>query len=363
MQPTDIHYMQHALRLASRGLGRTMPNPSVGCVIVKNGQIIGTGVTASGGRPHAETQALDMAGARAEGASMYVTLEPCAHMGKTPPCSHAIIEAKLRHVYIATTDPDPRTAGKGIEALRRAEINVTTGLCGSEARALNAGFFSRIERGRPLISLKIATSLDGYMATGNGESQWITGEPARRYGHVLRAQHDAILTGIGTALADDPQLTCRIRGLAHHSPIRIVLDTQGRLSATSKLAQTAENIPLWILTGQASRHPLTHSKATLITCDMQQQHLSLSHAIELLAERGVTRLLVEAGPTLSTAFMEAKLVDRLYWFRAPVLIGDGKAALNLKTGALADALQLVPQERISLGIDTLEVYSLREGIR
>ncbi len=357
----DIKYMHHALRLASRQLGRTMPNPAVGCVIVKNGQIVGTGATASGGRPHAETLALEMAGERASEATLYVTLEPCAHHGQTPPCTTAIIEANITRIVIACADPDPRVSGKGFEQLRKAGLEVISGIGEAQALALNEGFFLRIENNRPLVSLKLATSLDGCIATASGDSQWITGESARRYGHALRGQHDAILTGIGTVLADDPLLTCRINGRTHHSPIRIVMDGNGRLPATSKLAQSAGDVPLWILTRDATSHPLAGSKANIITCPTDGAHLSIPHALSLLADRGVTRLLVEAGAQLSTAFIDAKLVDDLYWFRAPLIIGDGTSALNMQCATLDDCLKLTPQERISLGIDTLEVYSLREG--
>lgn len=355
----DTKHMHHALRLATRQLGRTMPNPAVGCVIVKNGQIVGVGATAPSGRPHAETQALQMAGPRAAGATLYVTLEPCAHKGETPPCTTAIIEAGITRAVIACADPDPRVAGKGFESLRKARLDVTTGLCEAQALALNEGFFLRIEKNRPLVSLKLATSLDGCIATASGDSQWITGDTARRYGHTLRAQHDAILTGINTVLTDDPLLTCRINGRAHHSPIRIVMDTQGRLPATSKLAQNASGTPLWILTRDAATHPLAGSNATIIPCPTDGVHLSIPHALSLLADRGVTRLLVEAGAQLSTAFINAKLVDDCYWFRAPLIIGNGKKALYMSCDTLADCLRTQPRECFSLGTDTLEVYSLR----
>ncbi len=361
MNANDTYFMQYALRLASRQLGRTAPNPAVGCVIVSaTGQIVGVGATASGGRPHAETQALHMAGNRARGARMYVSLEPCSHQGKTLPCTTAIIDAEIHEVFVACTDPDPRVSGNGIQALRNGGLTVHTGLCEAQALALNAGFFSRIERQRPQVSLKLATSLDGCIATKSGESQWITGSEARRHGHGLRAQHDAILTGINTALADDPQLTCRISGLEHHSPIRILLDSHLRLPPDSQLAQSAKETPLWVITRDApADHPLITAGATLIPCPSDDHGQQLPALLSLLAERGITRLLVEAGATLSTAFIEQQLVDTLYWYRAPLLIGDGIRALNLPSQPLAALSRYAAPTRISLGEDALEVYSLR----
>src|SRR5437868_3594593 len=232
---TDLAMMRAALALARRGLGTTWPNPSVGCVIVKNGHVISRGWTGRGGRPHGETEALRRAGAAAQGATAYVTLEPRSHWGKTPPCSDALIAAWLRRVVIALEDPDPRVAGTGIEALRKAGVAVELGLCAAEAAELNAGFLQRVRFGRPLVTLKLATSLDGRIATAAGESRWITGPPARDRAHLLRATHDAIIVGTATVLADDPQLTCRLPGLADRSPVRIVIDRQLRIPLTARI--------------------------------------------------------------------------------------------------------------------------------
>ena len=217
---TDFAMMRAALGLARRGLGTVWPNPSVGCVLVKDGHVVGRGWTQRGGRPHGETEALRRAGAAANGATAYVTLEPCSHWGKTPPCADALIAAGLRRVVVALEDPDPRVAGAGIEALRKAGLAVETGLCTAEAAELNAGFLRRIRSGRPLVTLKLATSLDGRIATAAGESRWITGPQSRESAHLLRATHDAILVGTATVLADDPELTCRLPGLANRSPVR-----------------------------------------------------------------------------------------------------------------------------------------------
>ncbi len=216
--------MRAALALARRGLGRVWPNPAVGCVLVRDDHVIGRGWTRAGGRPHAEAEALMRAGEAASGATAYITLEPCAHTGKTPPCAEALIGAGVKRAVIAVEDPDPRVSGKGIEMLKEAGMEVAIGIGEKEAKRLNAGFFSRITRGRPLITLKTATTLDGRIATGTGDSRWITGPGARRRGHMMRAMNDAVLTGIGTVLADDPSLTCRLPGLEDRSPVRIVVD-------------------------------------------------------------------------------------------------------------------------------------------
>ncbi len=251
----DAHFMALALRLAGRGLGRTWPNPAVGCVVVKEGRIVGRGWTQPGGRPHAEVEALRRAGDQALGATVYVSLEPCAHYGRTPPCTMALLHAGVRRVVAATQCPDRRVDGKGIAQLRQAGVEVTLGLMRTEAEALNAGFFLKERSGRPLVTLKLASSLDGRIATRTGASQWITGEEARAWAHWLRATHDAIMIGSGTALADDPSLTCRLPGLEDRSPVRIVLDGRLRLPATSRLALTANEVPTWLMTRRAAGPP------------------------------------------------------------------------------------------------------------
>src|SRR5689334_20006331 len=220
-QPFDLRSMRAALALARRGLGTVWPNPAVGCVIVSDGRVVGRGWTQPGGRPHGETEALRRAGEAARRATAYVSLEPCCHWGKTPPCVDALIAAGVRRVVVALEDPDPRVAGRGIARLRDAGVEVETGVCTEEAAEINAGFFCRLRLGRPLVTLKLATSLDGRIATRSGESQWITGPPARERSHLLRATHDAILVGTETVIADDPQLTCRLPGLADRSPVRV----------------------------------------------------------------------------------------------------------------------------------------------
>ncbi|MHA1599104.1 MAG: bifunctional diaminohydroxyphosphoribosylaminopyrimidine deaminase/5-amino-6-(5-phosphoribosylamino)uracil reductase RibD, partial [Alphaproteobacteria bacterium] len=245
---SDLDHMRTALTLARRGLGMVSPNPSVGCVIVDvDGHVVGRGVTASGGRPHAETIALSVAGDKARDGTAYVTFEPCSHQGKTSPCAKALMKSGIRRVVIACEDPDHRVSGRGIAMLKSADIEVTEGVLEAEALALNAGFITRIKEGRPLFTLKTATSLDGRIATRSGDSQWITGDAARRTAHMLRARHDAVLVGIGTALADNPSLTCRLGGMEGYSPIRIVADSRLRLPLSSILVETAKQVPTWIV--------------------------------------------------------------------------------------------------------------------
>jgi len=307
---TDHRFMGLALALGERHLGLTAPNPSVGCVIVKDGVVVGRGWTQAGGRPHAEALALARAGTAARGATAYVTLEPCSNWGKTPPCSKALIEAGLSRVVIGCVDPDPRVDGKGIAWLRQAGIEVVTGVREAEALAQNLGLYRRIRDGRPMVGLKLALSLDGRIATRTGESQWITGPAARAVGHGLRARHDAIMVGSGTALADDPELSCRLPGLLVRSPLRVVMDRRARLPASSRLEATADRLPL--------RHVTAADGDT-----------SLPAVLTRLAADGITRLLVEGGSTLATSFLAAGLVDRLYVFSAPCLIGsDGHAAIG-----------------------------------
>ena len=369
---TDHHrFMQAALSLARRNLGQTWPNPCVGAVIVKDGQIIAQGVTARGGRPHAETEALAQIGGDAKGATLYVTLEPCSHHGKTPPCADAVIASGITRVVVACRDPNPLVAGKGIALLKPTNIEVIEGVCENEAREINRGFFSVIEKKRPFISLKIATSLDGKVATASGESQWITGEAARAYGHGLRSRYDAIATGIGTVLADDPQLTCRLSGREHASPVRVVFDSDGRLPADSQLAKTSKEMPVWLLTSSSRRKPGSSLPDSVRVFDMdpgfrRDDEIPIENAVKYLAEQGITRFLVEAGPRLSTAFLQSGLVDRMYWFRAPIVIGsDGLDVVNNGFAATLAQLRIWQRlEYITLGNDTLEIYERMDpGLR
>src|SRR5205814_5364540 len=294
---------------------------------------VGGGWPQPGGRRPGETEALDRAGDAARSATAYVSLEPCCHWGRTPPCTDALIAAGIQRVVVALEDPDPRVAGEGVRRLRAAGLEVETGLCEAEAAEINAGFFCRLRNGRPLVTLKLATSLDGRIATGRGESQWITGPPARERAHALRAAHDAIMVGTGTVLADDPQLTCRRPGLAHRSPVRVVVDRHLRIPPAIRLISDARAVPTWVLTlpsaDTARRQALLGTGTTVIDIDPGPDgNGSLAAALAALGERGITRLLVEGGGHLAAAFARAGLVDRLVWVHAPMLIGgDGIPAI------------------------------------
>jgi diaminohydroxyphosphoribosylaminopyrimidine deaminase/5-amino-6-(5-phosphoribosylamino)uracil reductase len=341
----DLSHMRAALSLARRGLGNAWPNPSVGCVVVRDGRVVGRAVTAPGGRPHAEPLALEMAGAAARGATVYVTLEPCCHHGRTPPCTDALIAAGVARVVVAARDPDPRVDGGGIARLRAAGIAVEEGLLEAEAEEVNAGFFSRVRRGRPLVTLKLASTLDGRIATRRGESRWITGEPARRMAHALRGRHDAIMVGVGTALADDPDLTCRIPGYQRVSPVRVVADSHLRTRLTCRLIATAAQIPTWLVARDSAdagrRRALEGAGVTVLTVDAGSPGVDLGQALSLLAERGITRVLVEGGASLAAALLRADLVDRIAWFHAPsVMGGDGWPAAQAFG---ADRLSAIPK--------------------
>ncbi|MBW8268532.1 bifunctional diaminohydroxyphosphoribosylaminopyrimidine deaminase/5-amino-6-(5-phosphoribosylamino)uracil reductase RibD [Caldovatus sp. SYSU G05006] len=326
--------MRAALALARRGLGNAWPNPAVGCVLVRDGRVVGRGWTQPGGRPHAETEALARAGAAARGATAYVTLEPCSHHGRTPPCCEALIAAGVARVVIALQDPDSRVNGTGIARLRAAGIAVETGLCEAEARALNAGFLRRIRLGLPLVTLKLATTLDGRIATAAGESRWITGPAARREAHALRARHDAVLVGSGTVLADDPDLTCRLPGMARLPALRVVADARLRTPLAARLVASAREVPTWIVTRPghppARRAPYQEAGVEILTVPAGPAGgLDLGALLGALAQRGVTRVLAEGGAALAAGLLRAGLVDRLAWFHAPAVMGgDGRAAVE-----------------------------------
>lgn len=355
--------MAHALRLAARGLGNVWPNPAVGCVIVREGLVIGRGWTQPGGRPHAEVRALQQAGDAAQGATAYVTLEPCAHHGHTPPCAGALIEARVARVVTALTDPDPRVSGKGHAMLRAAGIAVTEGVLTAEASRLNAGFLKRVTRGLPFVTLKLAASLDGRTATATGESRWITGPEARRKVHAMRLAHDAVMVGSGTALADDPDLTVRDMG-AVRQPVRIVLDRLLRHTPDSRLGRTARQHPVWLLHGpaapDAARKAWQAAGATLIETPEADGHLDLTAALQSLAQKGLTRILSEGGSTIAAALVKAGLVDDLAMFTGGLLIGnEGHPAFgNLQLSELRMAPRAIPIQSQSLGADTVVLWSI-----
>lgn len=358
----DARFMALALGLGRRGHGRTWPNPAVGCVLVQGDRVIGRGWTQPGGRPHAEAMALAQAGVRASGATAYVTLEPCAHTGKTPPCSDALIQAGVARVVVALEDPDPRVAGRGLSKLRAAGIEVVLGVGAEPAWLDQRGFLFRLTRNRPLVTLKLATSFDGRIATASGESQWITGPYARRFGHALRAGHDAVLVGAGTARADDPTLT--VRGLGEtHQPVRIVASRNLDLPEDSRLCATQSVAPLWLVHGArapAARQDAFRAKgATLIEAalgaDMQ---LDPSALLASLAERGLTRIYCEGGGALAASLLLAGCVDDLYVFNAGLGLGaEGRPALGaLGLSALAEAPRFSLVETRAMGPDTLTLW-------
>jgi diaminohydroxyphosphoribosylaminopyrimidine deaminase/5-amino-6-(5-phosphoribosylamino)uracil reductase len=355
----DRAHMQAALSLARRGLGNTWPNPSVGCVIVSDGQVVGRGVTAPGGRPHAETAALDMAGPTAPGATAYVTLEPCSHVGRTPPCADALIAAGIARVVVALRDPDPRVDGAGIARMRAAGIRVDEGLLQAEAADIAAGFTLRITERRPLVTLKLASTLDGRIATHGGESRWITAEPARRMAHALRGRHDAIMVGVGTVLADDPDLTCRIPGFRSTPMVRVVADSHLRTPLRARLIATAHDTPTWMLV-RAGSNPdrtaaFTELGAVLHEVPGSDAGIDLAAGLTALADAGITRLLVEGGAKIAAALLRAGLVDRLAWFHAPGVMGaDGWPAAQAFGITRLDAMPRFTRHRsIPVGDDML----------
>ena len=357
--------MALALGLASRGLGIVWPNPAVGCVLVRSGRIVGRGWTQPGGRPHAETEALARAGEAAKGATAYVSLEPCAHHGQTTPCAEALLKAGVSRVVVSLKDPDPRVSGKGLNLLRAAGIEVACGVEADAAAHLNAGFIKRVSEGRPLVTLKLATTLDGRIATHAGESCWITGEASRRRAHLLRAQADAVMIGVNTALIDDPHLTCRLPGLEVRTPVRVVLDRRLRTALTSNLVAGAREHPCWIIT--AERPPAERATAfrdagvQLIEVGADADgRPDLTRGLAALGERGLTRVLVEGGSHLAASLFRAGRVDRLAWFRAPLMMGGdgipGAAAFGINRLADAPSFHRLGVEPV--GDDVLETYAV-----
>ncbi|UYN97901.1 MAG: bifunctional diaminohydroxyphosphoribosylaminopyrimidine deaminase/5-amino-6-(5-phosphoribosylamino)uracil reductase RibD [Enhydrobacter sp.] len=355
--------MRAALALARRSLGRTWPNPAVGCIVVRDGLVVGRGRTRDGGRPHAEVDALAMAGGAARGATVYVTLEPCSHVGKSPPCADALIEAGVARVVSAMDDPNPLVDGKGHARLRAAGIAVEVGERAAEATEINAGFFLRVREGRPLIHLKLATTLDGRIATVSGESRWITNTAARIMGQRLRATHDAILIGAGTAAADDPELTCRLPGLAGYSPVRVVLDSRARLSPGSRLATSAEQVPVWLIctptAPAAARQALRDQGVEIIESPAGPDgYVDVGVALRELGTRGITRVLVEGGGAVAASFLKAGLVDRVSAFRSGLLLGaDSRSAVgDLGIARLDFAPRFALVSRKVVDGDTLETW-------
>ena len=360
---TDRRFMQLALTLGRRGLGRTWPNPAVGAVVVKDGVILGRGWTQPGGRPHAEPVALQRAGEAARGATLYVTLEPCSHFGKSPPCADAVIAAGLARVVAAIEDPNPEVAGNGFAKLRAAGIAVDVGLFAAEAAHDHAGHIRRIRDQRPHVILKLAVSSDDKIAASGGKPVAITGEAARTRVHLLRAESDAILVGIGTVLADDPLLTCRLPGMEARSPVRVVLDRALRIPGNSRLVHSARETPLWVVTSElaeaAAVMKLGGAGAQVIrVAPTAAAGLDPSAVLRALAERGITRLMVEGGARVASSFVAADLVDEIWLLRGPEAIGaEGVAALDaLPLGAITQSPTFKVRASETLGKDMLTIY-------
>jgi diaminohydroxyphosphoribosylaminopyrimidine deaminase/5-amino-6-(5-phosphoribosylamino)uracil reductase len=359
----DQRFMQLALALGRRGQGRTWPNPAVGAVVVKDGVIVGRGWTQPGGRPHAEPEALGRAGESARGATLYVTLEPCSHLGKSPSCADVVIAAGIARVVSAVEDPNPEVAGKGHARLRAAGIAVDIGLCGAEAAHDHAGHFRRISDKRPHVILKLAVSTDDKIGAAGGKPAAITGDVAKSHVHLLRAQCDAILVGIGTVRADDPLLTCRLPGMEVRSPVRVVLDRALRLSGASRLVHSARRTPLWVVTSELAEA----SAATKLGAAGAQvirvrpstgSGLDLAAVLHALADWGITRLMVEGGAKVAWSFVSADLVDEIWLLRGSQAIGaDGIAALDaLPLTAITQSPRFSARATENLGSDTLTIY-------
>ena len=356
----DERFMALALALGRRGLGRTWPNPAVGAVIVKDGVIVGRGWTRPGGRPHAETEAIKRAGKAAQGATLYVTLEPCSHQGKTPPCADAIIRAGIARVVSSLDDPNPEVAGQGHARLRERGIAVEIGLGAENARRDNAGHIRRMREARPQVLLKLAVSADGKAGLAGRRPVGITGEPARARVHLMRAESDAILVGIGTVLSDDPHLTCRLPGMLERSPVRVVLDARLRIPLATAIVGTARETPTWVFaasSASAMAEEILRAKGVeVVRVEARDGSLDLAAVLRKLAERGITRLMVEGGPTVAAAFVQADLVDEAALFRSPNPIGaDGIDALEgLPLSALTQSPRLKPVASEAVDGDTLE---------
>jgi diaminohydroxyphosphoribosylaminopyrimidine deaminase / 5-amino-6-(5-phosphoribosylamino)uracil reductase len=359
----DIAHMRSALALARRGIGNAWPNPSVGCVVVKDGRVVGRAVTAPGGRPHAEPAALDMAGAATRGATVYVTLEPCCHWGRTPPCTDALVNAGVARVVVAIRDPDPRVDGEGIRRLRAAGIVVDEGVLQDAADEVVSGFRCRLRLGRPLVTLKLASTLDGRIATRSGESRWITGEAARRAAHALRGRHDAVLVGVGTVLADNPELTCRLPGYRTNPAVRVVADSHLRTPLTATLVATATDAPTWMLIREGAdrerRRAFADLGVTLIEVARAETGVDPAGAMAALGDAGITRVLVEGGAQVAASLLRAGLVDRIAWFHAPaVLGGDAWPAVQAFGIEQLDAMpRFTRVGQTPLGDDTLTEFA------
>lgn len=354
---TPADYMQMALELAEKGAGYTAPNPLVGAVVVRpDGTVVGQGYHRAVGGPHAEVHAIDDAGSAAQGAILYVTLEPCNHFGRTPPCTHKILEAGIAQVVVAMTDPNPRVEGGGNAFLASKGIRITTGVCEEAAKRLNEPFIKYITTHKPFVLLKCAATLDGRLATRTGDSRWVTGEAARAYVHRLRHDYDAILVGVGTVLADNPQLTSRIPaspdGRKPKDPLRIILDTHLRIPGTAGVLNPDSEAETLIVTGpiDASRKNavMRHPKVRILEAPLHDGRIDLNHLVGMLGEMGVTSLLIEGGSRVSAAALAAGIVDKILFFYAPKILG-GDDGVPICSGPGPESMQdSIPVHRMSV---------------
>ncbi len=354
------HFMTLALRLAAKGRGKTSPNPMVGALVVKNGRIVGRGYHHGSGQPHAEILALNQAGPRANGATLYVTLEPCCHLLKrTPPCAPVVIQSGVRQVVVAMVDPNPSVKGRGLAALRRAGMTVATGIAQEEAAQLNRAYLHWVRTGRPYVILKAGMTLDGKVATAKGESKWITGPRARQEAHRLRSQVDAVVIGVGTVLKDDPSLTARLSDrplkLAPKQPLRVVLDSKLRTPLTARICAKQDQAKTLIVTtsraSQLRRRPFDRAGVEILSLSTKNGHVSLPALMTVLGKRGITSVLIEGGSTVNAAVLREKLVNHVVLYLAPILMGgqDAKAVIgghSPKRLAQALALRHVTVRRI-----------------
>jgi len=359
----DQRWMRAALLQARYSLGRTAPNPPVGCVLVKDGVLIGNGHTQDGGRPHAETEAIADAGSAARGATAFVTLEPCAHHGQTPPCAEALVDAGVARVVIACGDPDKRVAGQGVSILTKAGIAVTEGVLKDQAASILSGYFTLRNHHRPRVTVKIASSLDGRIALHDGRSQWITGERTRHFVHLLRSQHDAVMTAMGTVRADNPSLTCRLPGYQGRQPLRVVAASDYDLDPQSHLATSHDQGDVVIYVASDDRqspHPVDVVKVSADHEGRPDLHAILAD----LGARGIQSVMVEAGGRFVASLLKAGLVDELVWTRSSGLIGgDGLASLaSLGLENLSDGRMFKRVKTQFIGDDVIEIFHHQEYV-
>ncbi len=348
--------MREALALARARLGLTTPNPTVGCVIVRGDKVVGHGVTGRGGRPHGETQAIADAGALARGATAYVSFEPCAHFGKTPPCANALVAAGVKRVVIGCVDPDPRVKGRGIAILKRAKIDVAAGVLEDEAQALNEGFITRLTQGRPMGILKLAMSMDGRIAAASGDSRWISSPASREMVHRWRRECDAVMVGAGTVIADNPRLTCRIAG--GRDPVRVVIDARLRTAPTARVYRECSSASAILVTTpmNLARARLRYERpeVEVIGAAARDGKIELGGLMREFGRRGWCRVLIEGGANLAGAALSAGIVDRVAFFVAPKILGEGLPAIDaMQSRRVRDALQLGDLSARPVGDDWL----------